>query len=189
MIRFQDIWEKSSRIEGAFSPEEAKVLFNKSMICGDISNIVEIGSYLGRSSTVLGQVAKYRNHNLTCIDPFIDGCGNIKAKDMEKHFRQNMDSLNLKYELLAMKSEDAVKIYDKEISLLFIDGDHTKQGVKKDKELWLPKVKVGGYALFHDYNEREGWLGVKATVDTINKKEFVCDGIQQTIIAFKRIHG
>ena len=46
MLRFQEVWEKSETIEGPFSPEEAKILFDKSMICGDISNIVEIGSYL-----------------------------------------------------------------------------------------------------------------------------------------------
>ncbi len=188
MIRFQEVWQKSKSTEGAFSPEEGKILFNKAMICGENSNIVEIGSYLGKSSSILGQVAKYRNQNLTCIDPFVDSCGDIKRGDMEQAFRANMERLNLDYELLVMKSKDAFEVYDKEIGLILFDGDHRGFVVEQDMELWLPRVKVGGYALFHDYGGT-GWPGVKVAVDKINKKEFICEGIQQTIIVYKRIHG
>ena len=188
MLRFQDVWRKTESIEGAFSPEEGKILFNKAMVCGKNSNIVEIGSYLGKSSSILGQVAKYKNHNLTCIDPFVDGHGDIKRGDMEQAFRANMDSLNLDYELLVMRSKEASEIYKKKIDLTLIDGDHYESGVSLDIQLWLPKIKVGGYALFHDYGG-EGWTGVKIAVDRISKEEFMCDGLQQTLIAYKRIHG
>ena len=36
------------------------------------------------------------------------------------------------------------------IDVLFIDGDHTYQGVKKDFELWSPLVRPGGLIFFHD---------------------------------------
>jgi len=34
--------------------------------------------------------------------------------------------------------------------LVFVDGDHSEQGVRTDWELWSPLVAPGGVMLFHD---------------------------------------
>jgi len=39
------------------------------------------------------------------------------------------------------------------LDLLFIDGDHTYEGVKKDYELYSPIVRKGGLVAFHDICE------------------------------------
>jgi predicted O-methyltransferase YrrM len=36
------------------------------------------------------------------------------------------------------------------LDILFIDGDHTYAGVRRDFELWSPLVRPGGYVVFHD---------------------------------------
>jgi cephalosporin hydroxylase len=36
------------------------------------------------------------------------------------------------------------------VGLLFIDGDHAYEGVKRDWELYSPLVKPGGWIAFHD---------------------------------------
>ena len=66
---------------------------------------------------------------------FVDGGGsaNLKAQ-----FERNMRNLNLQdtVTLLPYSSEKAYpKLADRIFRLLFIDGDHTEQGVKKDIEL------------------------------------------------------
>lgn len=38
------------------------------------------------------------------------------------------------------------------IDYLFIDGDHTEYGVRRDCTAWLPHMNHGGYVLFHDYH-------------------------------------
>ena len=38
----------------------------------------------------------------------------------------------------------------KEIDFLFIDGDHSYNGVKKDFEMYSPLVRKGGLIVFHD---------------------------------------
>ena len=124
---------------------------------------------------------------LDSSSPFLDGCGSIKPKDMQKAFESNMRRVGAKYELLAMTSQKAVEIYNKEIDLILIDGNHHELGVSLDVELWLPRVKVGGYAIFHDYGS-SGWPGVTKVVDRISKEEFSDEGKQQTIIVKKRIH-
>jgi predicted O-methyltransferase YrrM len=39
---------------------------------------------------------------------------------------------------------------DTPVDFLFIDGDHTYEGVKKDYEMYSPLVKKGGLIAFHD---------------------------------------
>jgi len=65
------------------------------------------------------------------------------------------------------------------IDLLFIDGDHSLEGVKRDIEHWVPHVREGGLVLFHDY-ESATWPGVSVAVQNLAKPyglEFVslCD--------------
>lgn len=50
---------------------------------------------------------------------------------------------------------------DKTFDLVYIDGDHTYEGVMKDLAAWYPKVKKGGIICGDDI----GWPGVKKAVD------------------------
>ncbi len=67
------------------------------------------------------------------------------------------------------------------IDFLFIDGDHTYQGVKADFELYSPLVKSGGSIGFHDIAEHpQNWtVGVKEFFNDIRSnyesKEFIAD--------------
>ena len=61
---------------------------------------------------------------------------------------------------------NVVHIVDK-IDFLFIDGDHSYNGVKLDWELYRPHIKFGGIVAFHDiYRHVEGvpqlWQEIKA---------------------------
>ena len=51
--------------------------------------------------------------------------------------------------------------FDQSIDFLFIDGWHEYDGVKKDCDAWLPKVKPTGIVTFHD----SGWAkGVQRVI-------------------------
>jgi len=185
MISFAKVWSRSNKILGAFSPAEARILYDQTIDQGEGANLVEIGSYCGRSSSLLGQIARLNKCDLTCIDCFITlAPGTNTKKDMLKRFRKNMWISNSKYELMEMKSEEAIKKYDKEIDLLFIDGDHTYEGVKKDCELRLPKLKVGGCVLFHDY-EGTAWPGVKKAVDEFTNNYHLVSSVESIIAKLK----
>jgi predicted O-methyltransferase YrrM len=43
-----------------------------------------------------------------------------------------------------------VALAGREIDFLFIDGDHTYEGVKSDFEMYSPLVRAGGLVAFHD---------------------------------------
>lgn len=62
------------------------------------------------------------------------------------------------------------------IDFLFIDGDHTYEGVKSDFEMYSPLVALDGIIGFHDINEHlyVPGVGVKQLWDELtgNKEEF-----------------
>lgn len=60
--------------------------------------------------------------------------------------------------------EAAGKVADESLDFVFIDGDHSYDGCKRDIEAWLPKVKPGGWLMGHDYTIRPG---VKRAVDEL----------------------
>jgi predicted O-methyltransferase YrrM len=52
--------------------------------------------------------------------------------------------------------ETLKKVSDRKYDLLFIDGDHSFEGVKKDFEMYSPLVRKGGLVAFHDIFSEEG---------------------------------
>ena len=61
---------------------------------------------------------------------------------------------------------DRLKELTNEIDILFIDGDHSYQGVVDDFRLYEGLVKSGGYIIFDDYRD-EGCPGTRTAVDEI----------------------
>lgn len=59
----------------------------------------------------------------------------------------------------ATREKVAAILQGQEIDLLFIDGDHTYEGAKKDFEMYQPLVKRGGMIVFHDILPHRPGLG------------------------------
>lgn len=52
---------------------------------------------------------------------------------------------------------------DGSLDLVFLDGDHSENGVRMDVHMWRPKLRRGGWLAGHDY----AWQGVRAAVDDL----------------------
>jgi len=53
-------------------------------------------------------------------------------------------------EVLVSTSHEAAKGWNRRIDLLFIDGDHSLEGVRADFELFRPWMSPDGLVIFHD---------------------------------------
>jgi predicted O-methyltransferase YrrM len=51
---------------------------------------------------------------------------------------------------LHLPGEVKARLGNEKLDFLFIDGDHTYEGVKKDFEMYSPLVRGGGIVAFHD---------------------------------------
>lgn len=88
----------------------------------------------------------------------VDHGANLEAvsKIVEKHGRRAR--------LHVCTTEQAAKLVpDGSLDFVFIDADHSYEGVKQDIESWSPKVKKGGWITGHDYAPY--WRGVVRAVD------------------------
>lgn len=114
------------------------------------------------------------------IDPFVPGYDpqDALAKDVQKLFRDtpgnSMDRLYLcvmtkltarfgrRAVVWRLKSQEAAALFqDRYFDLIYVDGDHTLEGVSQDLSAWFSKIRPGGIFCGDDYD----WDGVKRAVD------------------------
>lgn len=137
---------------------------------------LEIGTYEGRSACwLLDNVLLHQDSHLVCIDNFV-GIGehnpnNPLGLSVKDRCLQNLSEYSSKVELiqgdskLVMKQMDPSQLFD----LIYIDGDHTAQGVLTDAVLAFSHLKLGGLMIFDDYlwlnSEKRRWFGPKEGID------------------------
>jgi predicted O-methyltransferase YrrM len=145
-----------SPIKGWLTRAEATFLFEAAKRIDPRSTIVEIGSFKGRSTICLakGSLAGSRPR-VVAIDPHH---GNPEHQrqfgrvDTFDEFRQNLLSARVTHAVIALK-DTSVRVaarFDRRVSLLFIDGDHSFAAVRQDLRSWLPLVDAGGVVAVHD---------------------------------------
>jgi len=145
---FNDMYDYTDRIPGSFTRLNAAVLFQYSRRVSGL--IVEVGVDQGRSASILLHNAQKNG----CWVVLVDSWSGILIENMYKAVNMTADFPNAKCRVMRQLSVDAAEEEKKsytEIDLLHIDAHHYKGGVDVDCQAWLPLVRQGGLALFHDY--------------------------------------
>ena len=120
--------------------------------------IVEIGSFKGKSSVMLGTVAKeYNGGPAVAIDPHTfdnPELANHRASTGSSwaEFTANVERAGISQVIEAHRafSTDMAANWTRPIRLLWIDGNHTYAGAKADFDGFMPSVIPGGVVAFHD---------------------------------------
>lgn len=156
-----------NQLEGLLNPIESAWLFRNA---GGKKEIVEIGSYRGKSTVLLALGSKADGGpgaHITAIDPHFyaldtEGAGagkKFRPKDQERLREQatQYGVLDQIEEWVIPSREGSGKWMaagSKPIDLLFIDGDHVGEEPMLDMVEFSPYVPVGGIMAMHDYGPR-----------------------------------
>lgn len=167
------------RLAGSVQDAILRVLVACS-IKDDALRFLEIGTLFGVNAITIYDIAScfFKQVKLTMIDP-LDGYYGSGKLDILTGLPVTRGVLHRNLNRLMIPAEDysiiqeystsqtAVELARREnYNFVFIDGDHTYEGVRADFELYSPMLETSGYLVFDDYRS-ESWPGVQRFVDEV----------------------
>ena len=165
---FLDVWPQIDAVEGWLVPGQERWLFETTLSLPEDAVIVEIGSFLGRSTCSMAFACRGTERRIFAIDTFrgndadfVKGVNNIEweGDSYHKTFTNNLQVNDLQRYVVPLRGESRQvgEIWAKPIDLLFIDGSHQYEDVLADVEAFMPWVVSGGIVALHDVTP--GWPG------------------------------
>ncbi|WP_162560022.1 class I SAM-dependent methyltransferase [Methylotetracoccus oryzae] len=153
----------SFRVKSDLTYRERLALYR---LANDKKIILEIGSYLGASACCFAAQLKARGAGqVICVDTWNNDAMSEGGWDTFAQFVKNTAPfLSLVRSVRGFSTDvvETIRNSIEELDLLFIDGDHSYQGVKSDWEAYKKFLKPGSVVVFHDW----GWAdGVKRVVN------------------------
>lgn len=129
--------------------------------------LVEVGTYCGRSTILLADVARgagviavtvdhhrgseeqqpgWEYHDPTVVDP------EVGRMDTLPTFRRTLHAAGLEEHVIALvgRSPQAAALWRAPVGLVFIDGGHTDEHAGADYEGWAPHIAPDGLLVIHD---------------------------------------
>lgn len=134
--------------------------------------IVEVGCWLGRSTSYVAGLCRAHGLNLVCVDAWAGSSDRFDAqyreqlaqRDIEAEFRHHLRMLDVSADIRHTTSLAAAATFEPgSVDLVFLDASHDEASVTADIAAWWPTLRAGGILAGHDY--REDHPGVIAAVD------------------------
>jgi predicted O-methyltransferase YrrM len=108
---------------------------------------VEIGVYEGVSTRIIADAMDSLGV-LYAVDPFLGGRLGVCWNELIA--RKEISKARGRIELVRAFSHEAVREIGGCFDLVFIDGDHSDEGILRDWNDWSPRIEQGGIAALHD---------------------------------------
>jgi hypothetical protein len=149
------IEEFLGRTEGMTSLAEARLLYE---LAREVHSgcIVEVGAYRGRSTVALGR-GSLDGHRVPVfsIEPHQTFTGVLGGRfgpaDAGAFYRAMLETgCYHVVRLVSLRSEQVVQDWRLPVALLWIDGDHRYEGVRRDFESWRPHLIQEALVVFDD---------------------------------------
>ena len=157
------------RIPGWLGASEGVALARAVLSLPPDPTVVEVGSFLGRSTVVLaGALTVHGGGMVHCIDPF-DGVGDPHSAPVYESIRVGSDrTLRRRFDdniaragvtervrVHVGTAETVTPRWDEPIDLLFLDGDQSVAGARRAFALLSPHLRTGGVVALHNSNDRD----------------------------------
>lgn len=199
----------ADRVTGFMPAGEGRALYDAGVRYLDEGIAVEIGTYCGKSTVLLGAAAQRTNSVLYTIDhhhgseehqpgweyhdaSLVDGESGLF--DTLPTFRRTLDAAALDDHVVAVvgKSSIVARGWRTPLQLLFIDGGHSEAAARQDFDGWARWVVVGGALVIHDVypDPRDGGQApYHIYCRAINSGEFRDAGVTGSLRVLQRVSG
>lgn len=149
--------------DGMMPPEQLLAVVRLAYECPVEGDTVELGAWVGLTTVHLAAACQARGRgDVFAVDTFAASKeGGTTYASAAKYggttlaqFHETVRASELERRVHAhvgLTIEMADRHRDRPVRFLFIDADHSYDGVKADFEAWSPSVVPGGFIVFHDY--------------------------------------
>lgn len=121
----------------------------------DVDTLRQLVFTLPPSPVVVNIGAGFGTSALTIVearaDAFVFSIDVCERPDEELHLRQAGLWEQHRVVRILGRSQDAGARWPWPVAMVFVDGDHSQDGVMADARAWLPAIRPGGIIAFHDY--------------------------------------
>jgi SAM-dependent methyltransferase len=125
--------------------------------------VVEVGCWLGRSTSFIARLCRARGALLTCVDTWAGSSDRFDAayrerlaeRDIAAEFQAHLLALGVAVDLRREPSFVVAQSFAGEsVDLVFLDGSHDHAAIVADLAAWRPALRAGGILAGHDFDER-----------------------------------
>jgi predicted O-methyltransferase YrrM len=195
MNGFEEALQAVEGIAGWLTDEQARLLYERAAALPAGAQMIEIGSYHGRSTIVLAKAAP--DAEIIAIDPFAAETiatrerlreADVGATDLER-FEENLERAGVRERVrhVQASSSDALAQVDGEIDLLYIDGAHDIRNALGDIRDWGARVREGGTMLIHDSFSAVG-VTLAELIALFPSRSFRYVGRSRSLAEYRREH-
>jgi len=161
------LFELADQVTGFMPADEGRALYDAAVAYLGDGVGVEIGTYCGKSTVMLGAAAQQTGGVLYTIDhhhgseehqpgweyhdsSMVDAVTGLF--DTLPALRHTLDAAGLDEHVIAVvgKSVVVARGWRTPLRLLFIDGGHTEEAAQRDFDGWARWIDVGGTLIIHD---------------------------------------
>jgi predicted O-methyltransferase YrrM len=151
-------------VDGYLYPHEGAFLHRLAMSAPGHGRVVEIGSFLGRSTLCLASGVRRRGEGqVLAIDPQKYGAGESLAANLRRF------GLDRFVEVCAETSVAVARRFAERARIVFVDGDHSDDAVRADVAAWTPHLEPGGFLVLHDSTPLSGFPGPRLLASALRR--------------------
>lgn len=154
-------------IKGFLADDEAAALYDAALAQANRGPVLEIGSYCGKSTVVLGSACQRQGSILYAVDHHRGSEEHQKGEffhdpelydeseaqfDSFGEFRRNIAAANLHDTVVPIvaSSEVASRHWQTPLAMVFIDGGHSLEAALSDYRCWAGHILRSGVLAIHD---------------------------------------
>lgn len=140
-------------VEGWLDPCEGRLLYRLAFEADPAGQIIEIGSWHGKSTIWLAAGAQAgRGARVVAIDPHAGTHLRGVGETTDGILRANLARAGVadQVTIVVATSQEAASEWSAPVSLLWIDGDHEYESVRRDVVLWERHLQPDAVVALHD---------------------------------------